>query len=225
MPRQFDPAEIPPSPDLRFETALWSDGLLHVAGLDEAGRGAWAGPVAAGAVILPAEPEIAARLHKVRDSKEMTPIERTFWAAQIKEHALTWGVGFASNQEIDELGIVPATRLAMTRALENLRVEPQHLLIDALRLPALALPQTALIKGDQRSLSIASASVLAKTGRDALMVELDATYPGYGFAQHKGYGTARHMAALEQSGPCPIHRFSFEPIKESVEGVSKGIYG
>ncbi len=214
MTKQFDPAEIPPTPDLRFESALWASGLTRVAGIDEAGRGAWAGPVAAGAVILPPCKEIAQQLAGVRDSKQMTPAERAYWAEAIKERALAWGVGLASNQEIDRLGIVPANRLAMARALANLDTRAEHLLIDALRLPEIDLPQTALIKGDARSLSIAAASVLAKTARDALMVEMDTLYPAYGFARHKGYGTARHQAALKEAGPCEIHRFSFEPIKE-----------
>src|SRR5512142_434321 len=119
MTKHFDPAEIPPAPDLRFENALWARGFTRVAGLDEAGRGAWAGPVAAGAVILPPCVEIAAQLPGVRDSKQMTPAERAFWAEVIKARALAWGVGFASNLEIDTLGIVPATRLAMARALAN----------------------------------------------------------------------------------------------------------
>ncbi len=218
MTRQFDLSEIPPTPDLRFESALWAAGHSRVAGLDEAGRGAWAGPVAAGAVILPPCAEIAAHLSGVRDSKQMTPAERAFWAEVIKERALAWGVGFASNQEIDTLGIVPATRLAMARALVDLRIPAEHLLIDALHLPEIRLPQTALIKGDARSLSIAAASVLAKTARDALMVQMDAVYPAYGFARHKGYGTAIHQAALREAGPCEIHRFSFEPIKEMGRG-------
>lgn len=213
MAKHFNPAEIPPSPDLRFESRLWESGFLHVAGLDEAGRGAWAGPVAAGAVILPPDASISARLSKVRDSKEMTPAERAYWAEEIKIHSLSWGIGFASNQEIDQMGIVPATRLAMTRALENLLIPPQHLLIDALRLPEIAAPQTSLIKGDARSLSIAAASVLAKTARDAWMVQVDQQYPAYGFFRHKGYGTTVHHAALRIFGPCPIHRFCFAPVK------------
>ncbi len=213
MPRRYDPAEIPPTPDLRFESALWAAGEPRIAGIDEAGRGAWAGPVAAGAVILPPNPLIAQRLHAVRDSKQMTPAERAFWAKEIKIYALCWGVGFASNLEIDQLGILPATRLAIARALDQLAFSPQHLLIDALLLPEILLPQTALIKGDARSLSIAAASVLAKTARDALMIDLDLRYPAYGFARHKGYGTALHQRALEIAGPCEIHRFSFAPIK------------
>lgn len=216
MTRRYNPADIPPTPDLRYESALWGNGLSCVAGLDEAGRGAWAGPVAAGAVILPPDPAILQRLPRVRDSKQMQASERAFWAVEIKTAALAWGVGFASSQEIDMLGIAPATRLAMLRALEALRAAPEHLLIDALLLKETSLPQTALIKGDARSLSIAAASVLAKTARDAFMTELDQTYPCYGFARHKGYGTAAHCAALSQHGPCPAHRFSFEPIRQSL---------
>lgn len=215
MTRKFDAAQIPSMPDLHFECALWAAGLQHIAGLDEAGRGAWAGPVAAGVVILPPDPEIAGRLSKVRDSKQMRPDERAYWAAVIKQQALAWGVGLATHQEIDAWGIVPATRQAMLRALDNLSTAPDHLLIDALRLPEIRLPQTPLIKGDARSLSIAAASVLAKTARDAIMTDLDAQFPAYGFAQHKGYGTARHQRALAQSGPCSIHRFSFAPLKKT----------
>lgn len=220
MTRRYDPAELPLIPDLRFESALWQAGFQCVAGLDEAGRGAWAGPVAAGAVILPADAAIAQQLPRVRDSKQMQPDERTFWEAEIKAAALAWGVGFASNEEIDTIGILPATRLAMTRALQALCVTPQHLLIDALLLKEIHLPQTALIKGDARSLSIAAASVLAKTARDAFMTGLEQAYPGYGFARHKGYGTTVHQAALAERGPCPAHRFSFEPLKNLLPSTS-----
>lgn len=217
MTRHYDPAEIPSTPDLRFESSLWSAGVRHVAGLDEAGRGAWAGPVAAGAVMLPPDEAIAGRLAKVRDSKQMTALARAYWAEEIKSSALAWGVGLATNEEIDRLGIIAATRLAMMRALGELATPAQHLLNDALRLPETALPQTPLIKGDARSLSIAAASVLAKTARDALMLQYDAQYPGYGFARHKGYGTASHQAALQTAGPCPIHRFSFAPVRQVLE--------
>ena len=212
MARRFDPTELPAAPDLRFESALWAVGCTCLAGIDEAGRGAWAGPVSAGAVILPADPKMLVRLPKVRDSKQMAPNQRTFWAEEIKRAAAAWGVGFASSQEIDALGIAPATRLAMQRALDQLQLAPQHLLIDAVRLPHNPLPQTSLIKGDARSLSIAAASVLAKTSRDALLVQLNEQYPGYGFARHKGYGTAAHLEALQRLSPCPVHRFSFAPI-------------
>ena len=213
MPRSLDPAEIPASPNLFFESRLWDAGFLYAAGLDEAGRGAWAGPVSAGALILPRDHSITARLSGVRDSKQMLPHQRDFWAEEIRAAVAAWGVGFASNQEIDDLGIVPATRLAMQRALCALALAPDHLLIDALRLPEIPLPQTSLIKGDARSLSIAAASVLAKTARDARMVELDSSFPGYDFARHKGYGTSAHHQALARLGPCPIHRATFAPLK------------
>jgi ribonuclease HII len=209
---KFDRNLLPERPDLSYEQSLWAKGLLCVGGIDEAGRGAWAGPVAAAAVILSDDHQNYSILNGVRDSKEMTPGQRGFWAERIKEMAAAWGVGMASQQEIDRLGILPATRLAMQRSLEELPVVPHHLLIDFVELPAVDIPQTSLVKGDARSLSIAAASVLAKTARDALMVEMDASYPGYGFAAHKGYGTRQHMAALERMGPCPIHRRSFAPI-------------
>jgi ribonuclease HII len=211
--RRYDPADIPPAPNLAFEQALWRGGLHRVAGLDEAGRGAWAGPVCAAAVILPSCADVAEQLNGVRDSKQMLPAARCRWAAQIHVVAAAWGVGFASCTEIDRLGIVPATRLAMQRALQQCADSAEHLLIDALFLPAEAIPQTALIKGDARSLSIAAASVLAKTARDALLVEMDQRYPGYGFAAHKGYGTAAHRAALRHLGACPEHRLSFAPLR------------
>ena len=200
-------------PDLNFEIALWEGGQTLVAGVDEAGRGAWAGPVAAGAVILPADRMIAAQLPGVNDSKKLTPRQRSFWADIIKSVALTWSVGTASHSEIDDLGIVPATRLAMQRALQNLALTPQHVLIDAMLLPEIPLPQTALIKGDARSLTIAAASILAKTARDTYMVQIDTIFPEYGFAQHKGYGTRAHHSALAQCKPCPIHRLTFRPVR------------
>jgi len=202
------------SPDLSFEKKLWKAGFALVAGLDEAGRGAWAGPVAAGAVILPVDASIIKTLAGVRDSKQMTSRQRALWAEEIKTAARAWGVGMASNEEIDSMGILPATRLAMRRALEQLGCYPDQLLVDAVHLPEISIPQKALIKGDVHVLSIAAASVLAKTARDALMVALDAQYPGYGLAHHKGYGTAFHRAALKQLGACEIHRKSFRPIKE-----------
>jgi ribonuclease HII len=201
------------SPDLSFEMPLWHSGFQFVAGLDEAGRGAWAGPVAAGAVVLPPDPQILQTLTGVRDSKQMTPLQRAKWAAKIKGNVLAWGVGFATHNEIDALGIVPATRLAMERALGEMVVSPDFLLVDAVHLPDIPLPQNALIKGDSRSLSIAAASVLAKTERDLLMMDLDCQFPGYGFARHKGYGTAAHRAALDDQGVTTIHRRSFAPVK------------
>jgi ribonuclease HII len=194
-------------PTLDFERILWKGGFTHVAGIDEAGRGAWAGPVAAASVILPADLSLTRILNQVRDSKLMTPLARETWAPRIKESALGWGVGFTTAEEIDTLGILPATKLAAIRALEDLL--PDYLITDYLVFTEIDLPQTALVKGDQRSLSVAAASVLAKTARDALMRELDGQYPGYGFARHKGYGTCLHQEAIKNLRRCKIHRKSF----------------
>jgi ribonuclease HII len=214
---KFDLSLIPARPDLQFEQALWAKDVHLVAGVDEAGRGALLGPVAAGAVILPAgQPDLMDRLEGVRDSKEMTPAERDYWAVQIQAVALAWAVGYATADEIDQMGIAPATRLAACRALAQLTPAAEHLLIDYIKLPEVDLPQTSLIKGDARSLTIAAASVLAKTGRDAILVGMDAEFPGYGLAQNKGYATAAHRAAIASLGPCKQHRHSFAPIR--VEG-------
>lgn len=209
------PSERGAPPTLSLERQLWENGCRLVAGLDEAGRGAWAGPVFAAVVVLPPFVDAETALHGVRDSKQMTPHQREQWAEKIRGFAAYWGVGEASCSEIDQHGIVPATRLAMQRALQASGITPCHLLIDALRLPMLNIPQTALIRGDQRSLSIAAASVLAKTARDAWMRAQEDNFPGYGFAAHKGYGTARHRAALEALGACPLHRHSFRPVIKS----------
>jgi ribonuclease HII len=206
---KFNPALIPEAPDLSYERDIWAKGIQFVAGIDEAGRGALAGPVSAGAVILPKDPGIAAQLHGLRDSKQLSPAERETWASRLNEAVLACGVGFASSQEIDALGIVPAVRVAIRRALDRLSVAPEHLLVDFLNLPELTTPQTALVKGDARVLSIAAASVLAKTARDAHMLELDLRYPGYGFAANKGYGTQMHRDAIQVLGPSPVHRASF----------------
>jgi len=211
----FDLSLLPPEPDISFELALWEAGLTAVAGIDEAGRGALAGPVAAAAVILPPESEIAGCLKGVRDSKQMSPCQRETAREKILHYATAFGVGFATTEEIDQMGIVPATRLAATRALESLTLPAVHLLLDYLFLPEISIPQTALIKGDCRSLSIAAASVLAKTSRDAVLRELDLTYPGYGFASHKGYGTFAHRKALQRLGASPVHRISFSLFGKS----------
>jgi len=214
MPRKkFDLSLLPPVPDLTFEQGLWQAGVGIVAGVDEAGRGALAGPVAAGVVVLPNQQDLAQVLTGVRDSKQMTAKDRQYWARQIDSSAQACQVGFAGPEEVDELGIIPATRLAAMRAIAQLPQAPGHLLIDAISIPGAGIPETSLIKGDRRSLSIAAASILAKVHRDAQMVELDGQYPGYGFAAHKGYGTARHLAAIDVLGPCPIHRMSFAPLR------------
>jgi len=204
MTRKTDP------PDLQFEIDLWKSGLSHVAGLDEAGRGALAGPVAVGAVILPPDPHLSRTLACVRDSKQMTPHQRDLCAPGIQETALTWSVAYASPEEIDRLGIVSATRLAGMRALDALTLQPIFLLTDfRLELPESELSQTSLPRGDARCLSIAAASVLAKTARDALMRELDRQYPGYGLGQNKGYGTQAHRSALKRLGYSSLHRKTF----------------
>ena len=212
---KFDRSLLPPAPNLAFEQALWRQGVLRVAGLDEAGRGALAGPVYAATVILPRGSDgLAEALAGVRDSKQLSPKQRERLAPIIQSQALAWSVGWAEAAEVDQLGIALASRLAFCRALEGLRMPAEHLLLDYFRLPEVELAQTALVKGDQRSLSIACASILAKTARDAHMREEEVHFPGYGFAQNKGYGTAKHRAALELLGTCPLHRRSFHLIKE-----------
>lgn len=200
-----------PKPDLKYEKGLWSS-YRFIAGMDEAGRGALAGPVCVGAVILPHNnPHLLRTLSGVHDSKQLTPRQRFELVPQIKETALAYGIGFASAEEIDQLGIVPATRLAASRAVEQLSQFPQYLLTDfRLELPELDIPQTAIVKGDQRSLSIACASILAKTARDELMLELSGSYPEYKFSAHKGYGTLLHRKKIEQLGHSPIHRKTFQ---------------
>jgi ribonuclease HII len=209
MVKKVDPGLIPEVPDLGFETALWLEGTSCVAGIDEAGRGALAGPVAAAALMFRMDDSLNQTLRGVRDSKQMTPVSRSYWAERLKEIAPDFGVGFSSPEEIDEIGIVPATQLAASRALSQFSQSPQHLLIDYIKIPGCSIPQTPLVKGDARSLSIAAASVLAKVTRDTLMCKFDSQYPGYGFTAHKGYGTWAHREAIVRLGPCPIHRKSF----------------
>ena len=217
--RRRETYTIPEKPTLKYEKQLWGEGFRIVAGLDEAGRGAWAGPVYAAAVVLPTDNRVVDLLSGVRDSKRMTPLQRDRWRGCIQSAAIVWTIGLATHDEIDKLGIVPATCLAMLRALDELVYEPTYLLVDYIQIRDCACPQLSLPKGDCRSLSIAAASVLAKTARDAYMLELDQRFPGYGFARHKGYGTAQHRAALKELGPCPIHRHSFRPIKTAFEDL------
>lgn len=200
-----------PKPDLTHEKTLWSSYQL-IAGLDEAGRGALAGPVCVGTVILPRDhPHLLRALSGVHDSKQLTPRQRSGLAPQIKAIASAWGIGFASAEEIDQMGIVPATRLAASRALESLHQLPEFLLTDfRLELPELDVPQTAIVKGDQRSLSIACASILAKITRDEIMQELSTHYPEYRFFTHKGYGTALHRNRIAEFGHSPVHRRTFQ---------------
>jgi ribonuclease HII len=212
---KFDLSLLPEQPNISFESGLWEQGYQTVAGLDEAGRGALAGPVSAGAVVFSAgASDLCERLEGVRDSKVMTASRRDRWAIEIKAAALSWGVGFASPHEIDQIGIVSATYLAMARALAQLSCEVDHLLVDFLTLPDILVPQMPLVKGDARSLSIASAAILAKTARDALLIEMDEVYPGYGFASNKGYATQTHRSAIKKLGPCAEHRRSFSPVSD-----------
>jgi len=206
---------MPETPGLHLEQALWAQGYKFIGGMDEAGRGAWAGPVMAGLVILPADPEIGLTLAGVRDSKKMTALQRSRWALEIKSVALAWSVGTASSVEIDEIGILPATRLAFSRAIQNAAVLPEYLLMDYIHWPGLKNPHQMMPRGESQSLSIAAASVLAKTTRDQEMVRLDGQVPGYSLARHKGYGTAIHAEALRQLGLSDIHRKSYSIPKKS----------
>ncbi|MEN8241015.1 MAG: ribonuclease HII [Chloroflexota bacterium] len=215
MPRKkFDRSLLPEAPNLEFEQALWDAGVSVVAGVDEAGRGALAGPVAAGVVVLPNSKEIQSTLAGVRDSKQISQKKREEMLEVISRQAVSCQVGFGWPEEIDRLGIVPATRLAAVRALKKVVEKPGHLLIDAISIPEAAIEATSLIKGDQRALSIAAASIAAKVTRDAYMVDLAAQYPGYGFEAHKGYGTLKHRQSIERLGPSAVHRMSFAPMRE-----------
>jgi ribonuclease HII len=215
-PRRKKPV-LPKFPTLEYEKDLWVQGFRIVAGLDEAGRGAWAGPVFAAAVVLPNDERVCEVLDGVRDSKQMTARQRERMQGCIRSVSISWGVASASSEEIDEIGILPATCLAMRRAIDELAYPPVHLLVDYITLDECGCPQLSLAYGDCLSLSIAAASVLAKTERDAYMVRLDADYPEYGFAQHKGYGTPQHRAALDEKGPCPIHRKTYKPVRTLLE--------
>lgn len=195
---------------LAYEAPLWADGVAHVAGVDEAGVGPLAGPLVAAAVILPQ----ALRPRGLDDSKRLDEAERERLAAELKAGAVAWAVGVTSPEEVDRLNPYQAGLLAMRRAVDGLAVRPGHLLVDARRIPQLDVPQRGIVKGDAKSLSIAAASVVAKTTRDALMVEAEARWPGYGFARHKGYGAPEHLEALRRLGACPIHRRSYAPVAE-----------
>ncbi|NJM41742.1 MAG: ribonuclease HII [Anaerolineae bacterium] len=204
-------------PGLEYEREFWSRGLARVAGIDEAGRGAWAGPVVAAAVILPQSESICEALCGVNDSKKLKASQRAALRGLIEYHASAYAIGSASHAEIDALGILVATRLAMRRAIEALQIQAEALLIDAVKLREIELPQRAFNFADSISLSVAAASILAKTERDAMMQTFDATHTGYSFGRHKGYGTKAHQAALKALGACQIHRKSFRPIKNHVE--------
>ena len=199
-------------PTFDEEERLKAKGYRLVAGIDEVGRGPLAGPVVAAAVILPLE-ERPSWLSRVRDSKQLTPTQRESIFDRVLESGIAFGVGVVSHEVIDKRGIAPATRLAMRNAIEQLSTRPDYLLIDYMRLPGVRIPQKGVVDGDSICVSIAAASIVAKVTRDRLMVELDGQYPGYGLAQHKGYGTPEHLEALQRLGPCPIHRKTFEPVR------------
>ena len=200
-------------PSFIEEELLEAQGYQLIAGIDEAGRGALAGPVVAAAVILPRQVN-APWLAEVRDSKKLTPGRRELFFHHIHEIAVSIGIGAAPHYLVDAGGIIKATRLAMKLAIERLSPPPQSLLIDYMSLPEVRLPQKGITNGDNLCLSIACASIIAKVARDQLMVEFDRIYPGYGLAQHKGYGTRQHFACLSRLGPCPIHRQSFRPVRD-----------
>jgi ribonuclease HII len=206
-------------PTDEFELEARRRGYRRIAGLDEAGRGPLAGPVVAAAVILPTR----CRLVGVDDSKQVSESERARLYAVIVERARGVGVGVATEQEIDSLNILEATRLAMRRAIASLTPPADYLLIDAVTLPDLAIPSRSIIKGDMLSLSIAAASIVAKVTRDRMMVEHHRTYPAYNFLSHKGYGTEEHLQRLAQHGPCAIHRRTFAPVTQLLGSRGNGV--
>jgi len=200
----------PASPTFHEERALIAQGLTLIAGADEVGCGCWAGPVYAAAVILPLD----SRLALIRDSKLLSPSQRGRLVENIKIKATAWAVGAADEREIETLNIRQAASLAMRRAVESLAVRPEFVLSDAFEISGLPIPCKNIIRGDRLVKSIAAASVIAKIARDAFMDKMDARYPGYGFADHKGYGTKQHQEALKRLGPCEIHRKTYEPIRQ-----------
>jgi ribonuclease HII len=201
---------------LSYERPIWMSGLQYIAGVDEAGRGPLAGPVVAAAVIF--EPGVI--IPGVDDSKKLSPSQREELFPLISARSQAIGIGIMDEQVIDQINILQATYRAMKEAISNLRVSPQHVLVDGRRIPNLSLPQTAIVGGDAKSYSIAAASIIAKVTRDRLMVAYDQQFPQYGFAQHKGYPTRKHIQAIIRHGYCPIHRTSFK-IKEKPDFLKK----
>jgi ribonuclease HII len=201
-----------------YERTLWNAGFEHIAGVDEAGRGPLAGPVVVAAVLLPRgwlEVGLPQNLSGLNDSKQLSEQQRDdYFSAITACDEIRFAIAHADSGEIDAINILQATHTAMNRALAQLAPAPQHVLVDGRPVHSLRFPQTAIVKGDALSYSIAAASVLAKVTRDRLLVEYDCQWPEYGFAEHKGYGTPQHMAALARLGPCPIHRRSFAPVRQ-----------
>lgn len=190
-----------------FENRAYEQGASYIAGVDEVGRGPLAGPVVSAAVILPPSPDLIG----INDSKQLSLKEREYWVSRIKEQALAISYSVVPAEDIDRLNIYQATRVSMTRAVTDLSIKPDHLLIDAMQLD-LPIAQEKIVKGDARSISIAAASIIAKVTRDELMSDYDTIYPGYGFGKNAGYGTKQHLEGLEKYGPTPIHRRSFKPV-------------
>lgn len=188
-----------------YEKDARGKGMTVIAGVDEAGRGPLAGPVVAAAVILPPD----AVIYGVDDSKKLTPAKRDNLFQEIKEHAVSWAVGISTVEEIDTLNILRASLLAMQKALQQLKQRPDYVLVDAVRIPGITMPQLPIIKGDGKSISIAAASIMAKVTRDRMMNRFDEQYPGYGFISNKGYGTPDHLEAIRKLGQCPLHRKTF----------------
>ncbi len=196
-------------PNLNFEKDLRREGYLLVAGVDEAGRGAWAGPVVAAAVVLP----YLNRYYGINDSKLLTPAQREELLIKIYEIALDISIGIVENKELDEMGVGQASYLAMRRAVGNLTLSPSFVLVDGFKVGFSGAPSYGILNGDQRSVSIAAASIVAKVARDRMMNEIHQLFPQYGFAIHKGYGTAWHQACMNQYGICEWHRRSFKPVR------------
>jgi len=204
-------------PTYKAEQFLIEKGYALIAGVDEAGAGCWAGPVFAGAVILrgPIDDKL------IRDSKTLSPDQRTRAAKLIRREALAWAVGSVSAKEIDNINIRRASELAMIRAVRNLPLSPDFVLADFRELKGFSIPNYGITEGDARSMSIAAGSIIAKTERDLLLESLDEQYPGYGFAAHKGYGTKIHQEALDKFGPCFEHRMSYKPVKTRCKVVAQ----
>ena len=197
----------------KYENELWSKGINYIGGIDEVGRGPLVGPVVTACVILPKD----FVLEGLTDSKKLTEKKRDEYYDYIMDHALSIGIGMMDNKVIDEVNIYEATKLAMYQAVENSKITPEHVLIDAMKLEKLSMPSTSIIKGDAKSISIAAASVIAKVTRDRMMIELDKKYPMYGFKDHKGYPTKKHLEAIKQYGILDNYRTSYKPVKEVIE--------
>lgn len=205
-------------PTLRYEKKAYANGAIIIAGIDEAGRGPLAGPVVAAAAILPC----AFRHKTLNDSKQLSAEQRELIFAELTTNPdVCWAIGISEVEVIDQYNILRATWRAMQLALDALTVKPDHVLVDGLRVPLIGVTQTAIVKGDCRSFSIAAASVIAKVTRDRLMLALHEQFPAYNFARHKGYATVEHLAALEQHGPSPVHRRSFAPVRHAVQPVQE----